>query len=61
MLAALILGSRDNATKLHYDSGGEAKALVQVLRRKRIILFRPGSSGSWAGNALSPTRGALLR
>jgi hypothetical protein len=41
VLAALILGSRDNATKLHYDSGGEAKALVQVLGRKRIILFPP--------------------
>ena len=41
VLAMLILGSRDNATALHYDRGGEAKALVQVLGRKRIILFPP--------------------
>lgn len=41
VLAVLNFGSRDNATSLHYDNGGEAKALVQVRGRKRIILFPP--------------------
>ncbi|MEK6276725.1 MAG: cupin-like domain-containing protein [Actinomycetota bacterium] len=41
VLAVLILGSRDNATALHYDNGGEAKVVVQVRGRKRIILFPP--------------------
>jgi hypothetical protein len=41
VLAVLILGGRENATDLHYDNGGEAKLLVQVRGRKRIILFPP--------------------
>jgi tRNA wybutosine-synthesizing protein 5 len=41
VLAVLIVGSRDNATALHYDNGGEAKALMQVRGRKRIVLFPP--------------------
>ena len=41
VLAALILGSGENATELHYDNGGEAKILIQVRGRKRIVLFSP--------------------
>jgi hypothetical protein len=41
VLAVLIFGSRENATALHYDNGGEAKVLMQVRGRKRIVLFPP--------------------
>ena len=41
VLAVLIVGSRENATALHYDNGGEAKVVIQVRGRKRIILFPP--------------------
>jgi hypothetical protein len=41
VLSVLILGSRENATALHYDNGGEAKVLMQVRGRKRIVLFPP--------------------
>jgi hypothetical protein len=41
VLAVLIMGSRANATALHYDNGGEAKVVIQVRGRKRIILFPP--------------------
>jgi hypothetical protein len=39
--AALILGGDANATKLHFDFGGEAKVLIQVRGRKRVLLFPP--------------------
>ena len=46
VLAVLIIGSRENATALHYDRGGEAKALIQVRGRKRIILFPPQAAAA---------------
>jgi hypothetical protein len=39
--ASLILGGTENATKLHFDFGGEAKVLIQVRGRKRVLLFPP--------------------
>jgi hypothetical protein len=46
VLAVLIIGSRENATALHYDNGGEAKVLIQVRGRKRIILFPPHAAAA---------------
>jgi len=39
--AALILGGPAQTAPLHYDLGGEAKALVQLRGRKRVRLFPP--------------------
>jgi cupin-like protein len=57
-LAALILGSRENATDLHYDHGGEAKVLIQVRGRKRIILFPPEAAPAVRPHTHFPRPGA---
>lgn len=44
VVASLIVGTQQNATILHYDMGGEAKALVQVKGSKRVLLFPPSSA-----------------
>ena len=57
MLAVLILGSRENATDLHYDNGGEAKVLVQVRGGKRILLFPPEAAPALRPHSLFPRPG----
>jgi len=42
--AALILGGPAQAAPLHYDLGGEAKALVQLCGKKRVRLFAPSEA-----------------
>lgn len=42
--AALILGGPAQASPLHYDLGGEAKALVQLRGKKRVLLFPPSEA-----------------
>ncbi len=44
--AILSVGTSDNATSLHFDWGGPAKALIQVTGRKRVVLFPPSSAGA---------------
>ena len=44
--ALLSVGTSDNATRLHFDWGGPAKALIQVSGRKRVVLFPPSSAGA---------------
>jgi Cupin-like domain len=39
--AQIILGSGTNATRLHYDWGGEAKCLIQLRGRKHVLLVAP--------------------
>lgn len=39
--AQIVLGGRNNSTKLHYDWGGEAKCFVQVRGRKSVRLLSP--------------------
>ena len=39
--AFLVLGGPEHAAPLHYDLGGEAKALVQIRGRKRMLFFPP--------------------
>ena len=46
VFAMLSIGTSDNATSLHYDWGGPAKALIQVSGRKRVVLFPPSSAGA---------------
>jgi hypothetical protein len=43
--AALILGGPAQTAPLHYDLGGEAKCLIQLRGRKRVLLFPPSSAG----------------
>lgn len=40
----LIVGGPAQQSPLHYDLGGEAKALVQLHGRKRVLLFAPSEA-----------------
>lgn len=44
--AILSIGTAENSTRLHFDWGGPAKALIQVSGRKRVVLFAPSSAGA---------------
>ncbi|MEO8548771.1 MAG: cupin-like domain-containing protein [Kofleriaceae bacterium] len=44
VIASLILGTRKNATDLHYDWGGEGKVIAQVRGRRRIRLVSPDAA-----------------
>ena len=57
VLALLIVGSGDNATRLHYDRGGEAKALAQIRGRKRVLLFPPAAAPALQLHSMFPSRG----
>lgn len=41
LFASLILGPPGSGTRLHYDWGGEAKAMVQIRGHKRVMLIPP--------------------
>ena len=42
--AFLVLGGARHRAPLHYDLGGEAKALVGIRGRKRVLLFHPSEA-----------------
>lgn len=44
----IILGSGKNGTVVHYDFGGEAKCLVQLLGEKHVLLVPPQYGGALA-------------
>jgi len=57
----LILGGPAQQSPLHYDLGGEAKLLVQLHGRKRVLLFAPGEADrlyfpSWFDPSPAPYR-----
>ena len=57
----LILGGPAQQSPLHYDLGGEAKALVQLHGRKRVLLFAPSEAEklyfpSWFEETPAPYR-----
>jgi hypothetical protein len=57
----LVLGGPAQQSPLHYDLGGEAKALVQLHGRKRVRLFAPREAAklyfpSWLEEAPPPYR-----
>lgn len=59
--ATLILGGPAQQSPLHYDLGGEAKALVQLAGRKQVLLFAPSEAGflsypSWFEEDPAPFR-----
>lgn len=44
----IILGTGKNGTVVHYDFGGEAKCLVQLLGEKHVLLVPPQHGGALA-------------
>lgn len=59
--AGLLLGGVAHTAPLHYDLGGEAKALIQIRGRKRVLLFPPSEAGrlyfpSWFEESPPPFR-----
>lgn len=59
--AFIVLGGRAHAAPLHYDLGGEAKLLVQIRGRKRVVLFPPEQIGllyfpGWFDEPATPFR-----
>lgn len=50
--AMLIVGSSDNATRYHFDWGGNAKALIQVSGRKHVRVFPPSEACHFNMNSM---------